>query len=165
MSTNADGIDTSGLRKLTAELCMELEDKAEKLAAERDSLDAAAELVKRNSADLYAREQKVARREQEVMNIRQIAADRKVHVETAQQVADAADVARRKAEVSQRMAEVEKSKLEETVAILIRDKKDLIRERDELSARVERLRADSLAEASDVAKAIKLDEAVEVAKT
>jgi len=165
MSNNSAGIDTSGLRKLTAELCMELEDKAEKLAAERRDLDAISALFRSKNAEVDAREQKVARREQEVMNIRQIASDRKVKLETAQQVADAADVARRKAEVSQRMAEVEKSKLEETVAILIRDKKDLIRERDELSARVERLRADSLAEASDVAKAIKLDEAVEVAKT
>jgi hypothetical protein len=149
MSTNADGIDTSGLRKLTAELCMELEDKAEKLAAERRDLDAISALFRSKNAEVDAREQKVARREQEVMNIRQIAADRKAQLETAQQVADAADVARRKAEVSQRMAETEKIKLEETVVTLIREKR-------ELTARVEELRSESLAEAGDVAKAIEL---------
>jgi uncharacterized protein (DUF3084 family) len=156
MTTNAVGPDTSELRSLTEKFCVELEQQVEKLAAERRDLDAISALFKVKNAALDEREQKVSRREREVMNIRQIASDRKVQLETAQQNADSSDVARRKAEVSQRMAEVEKSKLEETVAILIRDKKDLIRERDELVARVEGLRAESLAEASDVAKAIEV---------
>jgi predicted negative regulator of RcsB-dependent stress response len=113
------------LRKMTDDLCVAFEAQERELLAERASLDAAAELVKNNASELYERELKVSRREREVQNIRQIAAERKAQVVTAQQSADTAHEERRKAEVSMRMAQSEKSRLEEMVTTLIREKREL----------------------------------------
>lgn len=120
------------LRSAVDDLCASFDACEHELLAERASLDVAAELIKKNAAELHEREVKVSRREQEVMNIRQIAANRKAQLETANQIADAANESRRKAEISQRMSETEKARLEETVATLIREKRELATEKARL---------------------------------
>lgn len=78
--------------------------------------------------DLLEREKKVERREREVGNIRQLAAERKTQVDVAQDVATKATELRRKAETEMRQAQTEKARLEETVATLIREKQELQKE-------------------------------------
>lgn len=134
------------LRGMTDNLRDAFEAQAEEIDKKERDLNAMSSELDRKISDLNMRELKVARREQEVMNIRQIAADRKAQLETAHQNVDLSDTARRKAEVNQRIAEAEKTKLEETVELLLKGKKRLVSELAELRERAGEVASDADAE-------------------
>ena len=67
----------------------------------------------------------MARRENEVGQVRQIAADRKVQAEAAKEAADRADKSRRNAEAETRLAKREKQDLEVVLAKLLQEKTEL----------------------------------------
>ncbi len=128
--------NSDALRQLTNEICAALENQERELELKEQDLKNLSGELDRKIAVLSERESKVHRREQEVMNIRQIAADRKVQLETARQNADAAEAARRKAEIEQRLLATEKSRLEDAVTTLIREKRELEQKCEELRSQL-----------------------------
>lgn len=95
-----------------------LEKTAAEIAADRQKLETL-------EKELAEREAKVARRENEVGQVRQIAADRKVQAEAAKEAADRADKSRRNAEAETRLAKREKQDLEVVLAKLLQEKTEL----------------------------------------
>lgn len=75
---------------------------------------------------LTEREVKVARRENEVGQVRMIAAERKTQLEVAQAMSDKADKMRRNAEAETRLAKKEKQDLEVVLERLLQEKSAMV---------------------------------------
>jgi hypothetical protein len=97
---------------------IDLEKVAAELALDRQKLNA-------REKDIIERECKVGRRENEVGQIRQIAADRKIQMEVAQDAAAKADKMRRNAEAETRLAKKERRDMEVVLAKLLQEKNEL----------------------------------------
>jgi uncharacterized protein (DUF3084 family) len=115
-----------GMFKSAAEGLVKLfEMHADGLWQMEEMLGHRAALAEARTKELDKRELDISRREAEVRQIRQIAADRKAQLEAAQDVAAKANEARKKAEADLRLANGEKASLGAALAVLLKEKNEL----------------------------------------